>query len=290
MTTFAFLGPQGTYSDEAARLFAQQVSASTGIGALSFSERATITEVFAAVTTDAADFGVVPIENSLEGSVNTTLDELAFGQHKALILGERLLDIHHCLAVAPGTSRRDITAVVSHPQATGQCTQWIGRNLPGRPHVAANSTADAVCQAMEHPGQAAIASVFAAELYGAEILERNIEDSANNQTLFALIAGEEIAATWQQAGRDPLAQYKTSVALFQQKNRPGALLMILSEFAYAGINLTWIQSRPTKQAMGEYMFFLDFEGREDDPEIRIALESLRLKLREVKVLGSYPAA
>jgi len=286
MTTFAFLGPQGTYSDEAARLFAQEVSPEAPV----FAEHATITDVFTAVTTGAADFGVVPIENSLEGSVNTTLDELAFGEHKALILGERLLDIHHCLAVAPGTSKDDITTIVSHPQATGQCTQWISRNLPGRPVSAANSTADAVRQAVAHPGQAAIASEFAAGLYGAEILERDIEDHANNQTLFALIAGEAHAATWQRTERDPLAHYKTSVALFQQKNRPGALLMILSEFAYAGINLTWIQSRPTKQAMGEYMFFLDFEGHADDPEIRIALESLRLKLREVKVLGSYAAA
>ncbi|MCL2332252.1 MAG: prephenate dehydratase [Actinomycetia bacterium] len=287
MTTFAFLGPQGTYSDEAARLFAQSVG--TGSEAPAFAECATITEVFAAVGAGEADFGVVPIENSLEGSVNTTLDELAFGR-KVLILGEKLLDIHHCVAVASGSSKQDITTVVSHPQATGQCAQWISHSLPGRPIVAANSTADAVRQAVEHPGYAAIASVFAAELYGADILECSIEDHANNQTLFALIASEEVAASWQKAGRDPLALYKTSVALFQQKNRPGALLMILSEFAYAGINLTRIQSRPTKQAMGEYMFFLDFEGHEGDPEIQIALESLRLKLREVKVLGSYPAA
>ena len=298
MTTFAFLGPQGTYSDEAAHLFADaEAGAGAGVaaGAPDFLECATIPEVFKATHSGAADFGVVPIENSLEGSVNATLDELVFGQ-RVTILGEVTLDIHHCLVAPAGTRKEDIETVISHPQATGQCTQWIARALPGRPVIATNSTADAVRQAGERPGYGAIASTFAAELYGAEILERNIEDYPNNQTNFVLIAGGQRAEAYLAAHGEaaPAAQddrpYKTSVALFMRANKPGALLMILAEFAYGGIDLTRIESRPTKQAMGEYMFFLDFEGRTDDPEVRIALESLRLKLREVKVLGSYPAA
>ena len=299
MATFAFLGPRATFSDEAARLFAG-AGAANGGAAPDFLERVTIPEVFEAVRAGAADFGVVPIENSLEGSVAATLDELALGR-QVFMLGETRLDIHHCLIAAPGTQRADITTIVSHPQALGQCAQWILHELPGRPVIASNSTVDAVRQAGEHPGYGAIASAFAAELYGADILERNIEDHTNNQTNFVLIAGKERAARYlaahggqatpDQGGQSQGSRaYKTSAALFMWANKPGALLMILAEFAYAGVNLTKIESRPTKEAMGEYMFFLDFEGRADDPDVAIALDSLRLKLREVKVLGSYPAA
>ncbi|MCL2655191.1 MAG: prephenate dehydratase [Coriobacteriia bacterium] len=293
MRKFAFLGPRGTFSDEAARLFADATDEATASS--DFLECATIPEVFEAVRSGAADFGTVPIENSLEGSVTITLDELALGS-QVVILDEAVLDIHHCLVAAPGARKADIGTVISHPQALGQCAQWILRTLPGRPVIARNSTAEAVRQAQEHPGYAAIASAFAAELYGAEILERNIEDRPNNQTNFVLIAGEERAAEHRAAQGESGGQgqserpYKTSIALFMWANKPGALLMILAEFAYAGINLTKIESRPTKEAMGEYMFFLDFEGRADDPDVVIALDSLRLKLREVKVLGTYRAA
>ncbi|MCL2882821.1 MAG: prephenate dehydratase [Coriobacteriia bacterium] len=292
MTTFAFLGPRGTFSDEAARLFA---SAAAGEEAPVFLECATIPEVFETVRSGAADFGVVPIENSLEGSVTATLDELAFGR-RVVIMEERALDIHHCLLATPGTGKADITTIVSHPQALGQCAQWILRTFPGRPVIARNSTVDAVQQALAHTGYGAIASSFAAELSGAEILERNVEDHSNNQTNFVLIAQEERAEAYlatRRAGKDQDGRDrppKSSVALFMWANKPGALLMILAEFAYAGVNLTKIESRPTKEAMGEYMFFLDFEGSADDPDVKIALDSLRLKLREVKVLGSYPVA
>ena len=283
MATFAFLGPQGTFSDEAARLFAERVVSGE---APTLSECATIPGVFEAVRSGAADFGVVPIENSLEGSVTATLDELALGQ-RVVILEELALDIHHCLLAAPGTGKADINTIVSHPQALGQCAQWILHTFPGRPVIARNSTVDAVGQALAEPGYGAIASAFAAELSGAEILERNIEDHPNNQTNFILIASEAGAEAYQ-AGDGRLC--KSSVALFMWANKPGALLMILAEFAYAGVNLTKIESRPTKEAMGEYMFFLDFEGSADDPDVKVALDSLRLKLREVKVLGSYPTA
>jgi len=289
MTKFAYLGPEGTYSDEAVHLFAQEAAGEDAAQTPEYLACATIMEVFAKVSVGDADFGVVPIENSLEGSVNTTLDELAFGP-AVRILGEKTLDIHHALVAAPGTRLEDITTVLSHLQAIGQCSHWINDKLPGRPVLAANSTADAVRLAVPRPGYAAVASEFAAGLYGAEVLERSIEDEPNNQTSFVLIANPQVAAGYRSAEPAAGQQYKTTVALFQVDDKPGSLLMILSEFAKASVNLTKIQSRPTKQAMGEYMFFLDFEGQQSDPAVKAALDSLRGVLREVKVLGSYPAA
>ncbi len=151
----------------------------------------------------------------------------------------------------------------------------------GRPVTAANSNAEAVQTAVANPGTAAIGPALAAKLYGGEIVESGIEDYAGNQTRFVVIGRGLRSRT----GRD-----KTSLALFMKKDKPGALLMILSEFAYGDINLTKIQSRPTKRQLGDYMFFVDLEGHVDDQNVRTALDCLRLKLREVKVLGSYPRA
>lgn len=270
---YAYLGPRGTFSQMAAARFIDGSSAE-------LLECATIPEIFEAVDSGRATFGVVPIENSLEGSVNATLDAFAFST-SSQILSEKTVDIHHALIAAPGTTLAHVERVVSHPQATGQCGRWIARNLPGREIQPANSTADAVRIAVESSGTAAIGTELAAQLYGAEVIEPRIEDHASNQTRFVLIGHGEPART----GRD-----KTSLALFLKADKPGALLMILSEFAYGNINLTKIQSRPTKRAMGEYMFFVDLEGHVDEPDVKTALDSLRLKLREVKVLGSYPRA
>lgn len=272
MPRYAFLGPSGTFSEEALL--------SLDIEDLETVECATIAEVFEAVERGRADGGVVPIENSVEGSVTATLDALAFDTQLE-IQGERIIDIHHSLVVAPGTKLADITALVAHPQASGQCRRWLERNLPGRPITAANSNADAVQTAVAAPGTAAIGPVIAAELYGGEILARDIEDYAGNQTRFVVL-GHGIR---ERTGTD-----KTSLALFMHKDRPGTLHMILGEFVYGEINLTKIQSRPTKRQLGDYMFFIDLEGHVSDERVRLALDCLRLKLREVKVLGSYPRA
>jgi prephenate dehydratase len=272
MPRYAFLGPEGTYSEVA--LLSLDVA---DVEPVAFP---TIAEVFLAVESGKVDAGVVPIENSVEGSVNATLDALAF-DHDLLISSEVVLDIHHSLIVAPGTGLGDIAQIVAHPQASAQCRKWIARTLPGKPIVAANSNAEAVQIAVATPGAAALGPALAASLYGGEVLVEDVEDFAGNQTRFVLVGRESATRT----GDD-----KTSLALFLRADKPGALLMILSEFAYGGVNLTKLQSRPTKRALGDYMFFIDLEGHADDETVQLALSCLRLKLRSVKLLGSYPRA
>jgi prephenate dehydratase len=272
MPRYAFLGPEGTYSEEALL--------GLGVPDLEPVSCATIPDVFLAVESGKVESGIVPIENSVEGSVNATLDALAF-DHDLTISAETVLNIHHSLVAAPGTGLAEVTKVVGHPQATGQCRKWLARSLPGRPIEAANSNAEAVRIAVSAPGVAAVGPALAADLYGGEVLSPDIEDFAGNQTRFVVVGRESVKRT----GRD-----KTSLALFMHKDKPGALLMILSEFAYGDINLTKIQSRPTKRSLGEYMFFVDLEGHAEDDNVALALNCLRLKLRTVKVLGSYPRA
>jgi prephenate dehydratase len=270
MPRYAFLGPAGTFSEEALL--------SLGLEDVEDVPCISIEEVFEAVERGQADAGIVPIENSVEGSVNATLDSLAF-ETSLEIQREVVIDVHHALITAPGAELGDVRTVVSHPQATGQCRRWLARNLPGRTIVAANSTAEAVQRAVAEPTIAAVGTRLAAQLHGGEVREPAIEDYAGNQTRFVLIGRGLHGRT----GKD-----KTSLALFLKADKPGALLMILSEFAYGEVNLTKIQSRPTKRALGEYMFFVDLEGHVDDQNVKTALDCLRLKLREVKVLGSYP--
>ena len=164
----------------------------------------------------------------------------------------------------------------------GQCRRYIAEYLPGRNTSSASSTASGVRKVMEDKTLASIANKFAADLYGAKVYAESIEDHFGNQTSFALIARTGMPEVFPEMDR------KTSILLSLQQDKQGSLLMILSEFAYANINLTKIQSRPTKQGLGDYMFFIDFEGSDQDVDVQTALNCLRLKLREVKVLGSYP--
>ena len=272
MSRYAFLGPEGTYSEEA--LLSLDLADAEPVA------YPTIADVLLAVESGKVDAGVVPIENSVEGSVNATLDGLAF-DHDLMISREIVLNIHHSLVVAPGTTLGEIAQLFAHPQASAQSRKWIARTLPGKPIVAANSNAEAVQTAVATPGAAAIGPALAASLYGGEVLVEDVEDFAGNQTRFVLVGRESAPRT----GRD-----KTSLALFLRADKPGALLMILSEFAYGGINLTKLQSRPTKRALGDYMFFIDLEGHVDDENVALALSCLRLKLRAVKILGSFPRA
>lgn len=274
---FAYLGPVGTYSDEAARAFATRL----GIDDPSFVECSSFDEVFDCVDRGKCEYGVVAKENSLEGSVTATLDNFAF-KSSATILGEEVVDIHHCLVLHPDAKIEDITTVASHAQGLAQCRRFLSERLPGRTTITTSSTAESARLASSDPHVAGIANAFAAELYGARIAESAIEDHFGNQTAFALIGRQGHAPVF--FGK----RLKTSLALFLQVNRAGTLHMILSEFAFAGIDLSMIQSRPTKQALGNYMFFIEFEGSENDLPVQTALNCLRLKLREVKVLGSYP--
>lgn len=276
-TTIAFLGPEGTYSDEAARRFAARLGKDTAdyLACPSFNT------VFEFVDRGKCDFGVVPTENSLEGAVTSTLDNFAFTSN-AQILGVEVLPIHHCLLCHPDATRNDIERVASHPQGLAQCRRYLAANMPTLTTVTTSSTAESAQRAAADIHTAAIANAFAAKRYGAQVLEEDIEDHMGNATSFALIARQGSPAVFEGD------TYRTSLALFMKEDKPGTLLMILSEFGFAGINLTMIQSRPTKQGLGDYMFFVDVEGRETDPDVQTALNCLRLKLREVKVLGSYP--
>lgn len=274
----AFLGPAGTYSDEATHIFMEKLD----LEGTELVECVSFTEVFDNVERGRCDYGVVATENSLEGPVTACLDNFA-NHPNVSILAETVLDIHHCLVLHPDASVADITTIISHPQGLGQCRRYITENFPGRATRSTSSTADGVREIMEDKTCASIANSFAAKLYGAKVHEEEIEDHFGNQTSFALIARRGMPEIF-----DDEHTKKTSIVLSLRQDKSGSLMMILSEFAYAGINLTKIQSRPTKQALGDYMFFIDFEGSVNDPDVQTALNCLRLKLREVKVLGSYP--
>ena len=279
MHTIAYLGPRGTYCNEAADVFAERLGfAQPDVELVPFSS---FDEVFAAVDRGKCEFGVVGKENSLEGPVTATLDNFAFNSG-ATILGEHVIDVHHCLIMHPDAQMEDIRTVASHPQGLAQCRRFIQMCLPGRDTVSTSSTAESARLAASDPHVAGIANAYAARLHGARVAHEEIEDRLGNQTLFALI-GRHGAAPQLTGNR-----YKTSLALFLEADKAGALHMILSEFAYAGISLTMIQSRPTKQQLGDYMFFIEFEGSANEPSTQTALNCLRMKLREVKVLGSYP--
>ena len=276
-TAIAFLGPIGTYSDEAARAFASRL----GIDNPTFIECSSFDEVFDCVDRGRCEYGVVAKENALEGPVTATLDNFAF-KSSAVILGEEVVDIHHCLVTHPDAQIEDITTVASHAQGLAQCRRFLAEKLPGRASIITSSTAESARLAASNPHVAGIANELAAQTHDAVVRERDIEDHFGNQTLFALIGRQ---------GHEPVFtgdRYKTTLALFLQQDRAGTLNMILSEFAYAGINLSLIQSRPTKQSLGDYMFFIEFEQSVNELPVQTALNCLRLKLREVKILGCYP--
>lgn len=274
----SFLGPLGTYSDDAAHRFAAQLGCPD---TTTYRAHHSFSGVFESVESGESDYGVIALENSLEGPVTAALDD--FVVHTGVkIIGEQVLDIHHCLLLAPGSSLESVTTIASHPQGLAQCRQFIKKNFPRCELLSAGSTAESARIAASDPHIAAIASAHAASLYHLDIALRDIEDVKSDQTSFALIAPK--SSTTEFAGTPK----KTSLLLFLKDNRPGALMMVLEEFAYAGMNLTKIQSRPTKKVLGEYLFFVDVDGSLDDADLRTALECLRLKLREVRILGCYP--
>ncbi|MCI9129040.1 MAG: prephenate dehydratase [Eggerthellaceae bacterium] len=275
--SIAFLGPLGTYSHEAALYFADQLGAPDA----ELLECASFDEVFGAVDRGRSTYGVVAKENSLEGPVTSTLDNFAF-RSSSVILAEKVFDIHHSFMVSPDADIAGIKLIASHPQGIAQCRRYLTERFPGRSTQMTASTAESARLASQDASIAAIANPLAAELYGCKIIDSSIEDNLGNQTAFALIG---------RLGSAPSLSsetYKTTVALFMRTDRAGTLNMILSEFAYANINLSMIQSRPLKQQLGDYMFFIEFEKKDTDPAAQTALSCLRLKLREVKVLGSYP--
>lgn len=265
----AFLGPRGTYSEEAVRKhFGAQAQGHAC---------ASIAEAFRAVEAGQAGYGVVPIENSTEGGIGLTLD-LLLGT-RLRICGEVLLPIHHCL-LATGGGIADVQRVYAHAQSLGQCERWLQRELPRAERIPCGSNAEAARRAAQESGAAAIASRAAADIYGLGVLAQNIEDQPDNTTRFVVIGDQDIAPS----GRD-----KTSVAM-SAPNRPGALHELLAPLAEHGVSMTRFESRPSGTGLWEYVFFFDVEGHQQEPAVTRALAAVRARAAFLKVLGSYPVA
>jgi prephenate dehydratase len=273
----AFLGPVGTFSEEA--LFTQpdyRAATVVPFGSLA--------EVLGAVHTGAVDIGFVPLENAIEGTVNATLDMLVFDVD-LLIQREVVFDVHLHLLGYPGTALTSVRRLLSFPVATAQCRAFLAEHLPGVEIVPTNSTADSAQILGEHPDPhtAALAPLLAAEIYGlVELVDTPVEDHRDNQTRFVAVARDRIPS--------PTGHDKTTIVCFQRDDRPGNLHGILGEFAARGINLTKLESRPTKRGLGDYCFIIELEGHVADEIIGDCLAHLHAELARVKLLGSYPAA
>jgi len=272
-----FLGPVGTYTEEAALLFAAGQEGAASV----LQPFPSIPAVGSAVTSGSTELGVVPIENSLEGSVNFTLD-LLIGNPDLSIQNEVVVPIDHYLMAKPGTALSDIQVVYSHPQALAQCKEFLEQSMPSAQQMASLSTVAAVADMRTSSiPAAAISPRRAADLNpDVEIIGRDIQDNPNNVTRFVVLALSDHGPT----GND-----KTSICLsFQEVDASGLLHSALGVFAQRSINLMKIESRPTKQSLGEYIFLIDCTGHRQDPLLKDALDSLSGISRMLKVFGSYP--
>ena len=267
--TIAFLGPEGTFTQAAAlKHFGHSVMTTP---------MATISEVFREVESGAASYGVVPIENSTEGVINHTLDE--FMVSSLMICGEVELRIHHHL-LGSHSQLAETRKVYSHQQSLAQCRKWLDTNLPNVELHDVSSNAEAARLAAQEANAAAIAGETAAEIYNLNIISRNIEDQPDNTTRFLVVGKRATPAS----GSD-----KTSLLIYTH-NKPGALYAILEPIARNGISMSRIESRPSRQGMWTYVFFVDIEGHTDDANVAQALVELKQTASSIKVLGSYPRA
>ncbi len=268
----AYLGPEGTYTEQAAVEYSR------------IKERERIAYPAIPLVIDAAERGeveeaIVPIENSLEGAVTFTVD-LLIHRSALKIRREVVVPIHHCLLARPGTLMEDARVVYSHPQALAQCRSYIHEKLPNAQQVASLSTAAAVGDMLSGELPAvAISSRRAAEIFGAAVLDADIEDVPNNQTRFVALARSDHPRT----GRD-----KTSICFDFGQDRPGALYGVLGELAKRDINMAKIESRPDRRSLGRYVFMIDMAGHREDAVVRDALEGIRAQTSLFKALGSYP--
>jgi len=268
-----YLGPPGTFSEEA-------VGRCDLLGDAERRPFSTFADAYEAALRGEADGALLPVENSIEGSVGATLD-LMVHRPGLRIRRELVLPVEQHLLVRAGTALPDVRRVLSHPQALGQCAAFLRSRLAGVPTEPTLSTADAARRAAAEAGSAAIGGRAAAERYGLSILEASIQDAAENFTRFLLLAKEDERPT----GRD-----RTSIAFTLDRDRPGGLFEVIAEFATRRLNLARIESRPTKTAVGHYVFFLDFEGHRLDPECADALAGVRRRVHMLLLLGSYPRA
>ena len=274
--TVGYLGPAGTFTEQA-------IYSQPDLAAMNHRPINSIIDVLQAVETGEVDLGLVAIENMIEGSVTATLDALAFDTDLH-IQREVIIDVNLNLLARPGATLESVKRVRSYPVAHAQCRNYLAEHLPDAVFEAANSTADAArsLAASDDGTTAVIAPLRSAEVYGLEVLAGNIADHAENQTRFVLVAADVVAA--------PTGHDKTSMVVYQRSDVPGSLIGILGEFAARAINLTSLQSRPTKASLGQYCFLIDCEGHIADEVVADALRNLSMKTSRVKFLGSYPSA
>jgi len=286
------LGPGGSYSERAAKLWMRKNDLE-GAELRYFED---IEDAFLAAVRGKTDISVIPIENSIEGSVGVTLDLLR--EDGAVITGEVVVKIEHCL-LSKG-SPEAIRVILSHPQALAQCRHFLKMNFPHAELRSTGSTSHAARLAGEFEEMAAIASPEAAEKYGLKVLLSNIQDRKENHTRFIVVkaegSGKYSPSCCKEAGTEAdkesariRSRCKTSLIAYLAKDRPGSLYGLLGAFAERGINLTKIESRPSKRELGDYYFYIDFEGSASDALIKDALEDIKAKADMLKVLGSYPA-
>jgi prephenate dehydratase len=280
-----YFGPEGTYTQEA--MLGSVAELGLEIEQVPLP---TIYDTVMAVHDGIVQRGLVPIENSMEGSVNATLDALAHETERVEIVGEVVMPIRHCLIARTALDPAAIEVVVSHPQANAQCARFIRETLPQARVVAGSSTAEAVRTVAAHDGPwAALGNRTAAAHYGCVILRDGVEDLAGNETRFVWLARAGHVVD-DGAEADDQA-HKTAVVFWGTgTERPGWLVACLSACARQGVNLTRIESRPRRQGLGSYMFFIDLEGRASDPHVQAGLEGLREHAEVVRVIGSFPAA
>jgi prephenate dehydratase len=275
-----FLGPPGTFTEEALlTLFGP----GDDVEEVPYT---TVADCFEAVASGEVGQALVPIENSIEGPVNQTLDQLAFGPQGLVIRAEAIHPIRQHLIACSGVGIARIERVITHPMVPAQCSRFLRANLPDVEIMAATSNSEAVRIVCAHPDErwAAIGPLRAADIYGAEVLAADIEDNPNNSTRFILVGTEPVPATG--PGR-----FRTSIICMLTRDRPGALLSILQEFALRAVNLTKLESRPAKTGLGRYLFFIDIEGsQERDLSVAAAIQAIEEQgLAHVVDLGSYPA-
>lgn len=273
IASIAYLGPPGTFSEEAA------IAYGGGDPSVTFLSMTTIPAVVTAIETGAATGGVLPIENLLEGSVTFTLD-LLIHETNLYIAGETVIPIRQYLVSRPGITLQDVEVLYGHPQSLGQCRRFVERCLPGVATVASlsNSAAPAEALADERPA-AAISTFRAGELLGANFLAHDIADNRSNVTRFIILAKNE---------SPPTGDDKTSFCFGFDEDRAGVLVGVLQELAEANINMTKLESRPSKEALGQYIFLVDIEGHRTDEKIAKTLSRIAEKTGLMKLFGSYP--
>ncbi|MDZ8184842.1 MAG: prephenate dehydratase [Nostoc sp. ChiSLP02] len=279
--SIAHLGPPGTYSEQAAVFYANWLGKSTGVEAM-LSPYPSISQSLHAVAKGQTQLAVVPVENSIEGSVTMTLDTVWQLEGLQIQLALVLPIVHNLISCA--TSIESIQTVYSHPQALAQCQGWLQRFLPQVQIIANNSTTEALERLKQEPTIATIASSRAAQLYNLPILASGINDYPENCTRFWVVSQDEINTRYEKP--KPIASH-TSLAFSVPANVPGALVKPLQIFAQLGINLSRIESRPTKRSLGEYLFFIDVEADANETQMQSALSELSTYTEILRILGSY---